>query len=694
MSDNIISSILKPSPKGRRWQIFALIIIFTVAGLLIDGGSYYNRGTDWLAGKTNEIVRLPHVKDVPFRLGLDLSGGTHLTYQADVSAIPSADRNDAVEGARDVIERRINVFGVAEPVVQVNKTSAGDYRIIVELAGVKDVEAAIKMIGETPLLEFKEEATGQQNLTEEQQKQVDDYNKTAETKAETVLGKILSSGDFDALAKEYSEDETTKEAGGDLGWITEQDNHEIVSLIKPLKIGETTKDIAVGTQGFEIARLEDKRIKKDAFTNQEEVEVKASHLLICFTGAQSCESTLSKEEALAKIQQLKRAATPRNFADLVKKNSTEPGAATSGGDLGWFSKGAMVKTFEEAVFAQKVGIISEVVESDFGYHLIYKQQERKLEEYKVRHILIRRLTSENLTTENWKNTELTGKYLNRAVVEFNPNDNSPEVALEFNSEGADFFEKITDRNVGKRVAIFLDGYAISTPTVSQKITGGKAVISGTFSLQEAKTLAQRLNAGALPVPVSLVSQNTVGASLGQKSVSDSLVAGLVSFVLVALFMIFFYRLPGLMAVFALAVYSILVLAIFKLWSVTLTLAGLAGFIVSIGMAVDANILIFARFKEEIKSGKSLTIAIEEGFRRAWPSIRDSNFNTLITCFILIQLTTSVVKGFAITLGLGVIVSMLTAIFVTRNFLSLIPSTWLEKRPWLITSHKNLANKKV
>ncbi|MFA4833701.1 MAG: protein translocase subunit SecD [Patescibacteria group bacterium] len=694
MSDNILQKILRPTPKGRLWQVFVFIIVLTIVGGLIDAGNYYNKGTKWLAWKTGDIVVLPQAKEIPFRLGLDLVGGTHLVYTADVSAIPSADRNDAAEGARDVIERRVNVFGVAEPIVQVNKTAMGDYRIIVELAGIKNVEEAIKMIGETPLLEFKEKATEGSQLTAEQQKKMDDFNKAAETKAEEVLGKAISGGDFAALAREYSEDEKTKSNGGDLGWITESQNPEVIALAKSLKAGQVTQDLAKGSQGYEIIKLEDKRIKKDPFGNSDEMEIKASHLLICFTGSQGCENGLAKEEAYAKIKDLKNQATPANFSQLVKDNSTEPGAAQSGGDLGWFSRGMMVKPFEDAVFSQKIGTISDIIETDFGYHLIYKQEERKLEEYKVSHILITTMSVEDIvgTDKEWKNTELTGKYLKRASVEFNPNDNSPEVALEFDSEGANLFETITARNVGQPVAIFLDGYAISVPTVNEKITGGKAVISGKFNIQEAKLLAQRLNAGALPVPITLVSQQTIGPSLGQASVAASLKAGIISFLLVALFMILFYRLPGLMAVFALAVYSVLVLAVFKLWPVTLSLAGIAGFIVSIGMAVDANILIFARMKEEIKNGKSLAISVSEGFRRAWPSIRDSNFNTLITCFILIQFTTSVIKGFAITLALGVIISMFTAIFITRNFLSLIPGAWLEKKSWLITSHKNLADK--
>ncbi|MFH0923278.1 MAG: protein translocase subunit SecD [Candidatus Falkowbacteria bacterium] len=681
MPDNILQKLFQPSARGKTRWIFVLIILLAVGASMVDAGQYYNKAVD------KYELPLPQTKEINFRLGLDLLGGTHLIYQADVSQIAEKDKSSAVEGARDVIERRVNVFGVSEPVVQVNRTTAGDYRVIVELAGVKDVGEAIQMIGETPLLEFKEESDEVRELTDEETNQLNDFNIAAEKQAEEVLGKVLSGGDFAALAEDYNQDENTKESKGDFGWIAEKDNSEIFNLAKNIEPGKTSEDLSRTSQGYEIIKVEDKRIKKDPFTDQEEKEVKAAHLLICYEGSEMCENGLGKEEAYVKIKSLKEKATPGNFADLVKENSTEPGAGERGGDLGWFGRGAMVKPFEDAVFEQEAGTISYVVETKFGYHLIYKQDERAVEEYKVSHILIRTLSQEDILgpADEWKNTELTGKNLERAVVQFNPNDSSPEVSLEFDTDGAKMFEEITERNVTKPVAIFLDGYPISVPTVNEKISGGRAVISGNFNIQEAKLLAQRLNAGALPVPINLINQQTVGASLGHESVANSLRAGIIGLILVAIFMVIFYRLPGLLAVFALAIYGALILAIFKLWPVTLTLSGLAGFILSIGMAVDANVLIFERFKEELRSGKPLDSAIEEGFMRAWPSIRDGNVSTLITCFILIQFSTSIIKGFAITLGLGVLISMFSAIVITRNFLRLASGEWLEKRMWLIFS---------
>jgi protein-export membrane protein SecD len=256
------------------------------------------------------------------------------------------------------------------------------------------------------------------------------------------------------------------------------------------------------------------------------------------------------------------------------------------------------------------------------------------------------------------------------------------VALELTDEGAKLFADITKRNLNKIVAIYVDGQPISTPVVESEILNGQAVISGRFSVQEAKLLATRLNAGALPVPISLVSQQTVGASLGQDSLQKSLKAGLYGLFLVAAFMVLFYRLPGVVSVVALLVYVAIVLTVYKLIPVTLTLAGIAGFILSLGIAVDANILIFARLREELKAGRTLVQAVFDGFHRAWFSIRDSHVTTLLGAAVLYMFSTSSVKGFALTLGIGVLTSLFTATVVTRLFLNLFVGPRTEKRRWL------------
>lgn len=419
-----------------RVRILALVILVVgaLAGFL-DSGELLGFRDSWL-------IR-------PFRLGLDLQGGTHLVYKADVSQLASqSEINEAMAGVRDVIERRVNLFGVAEPVVQ-TENIGGERRLIVELAGVFDIGEAIKIIGETPYLEFRE------------------------------------------LARD--------------------------------------------------------------------------------------------------------------------KNGN--------------------------IFATSTAAIS-----DFAP------------------------------------TKLTGRYLKRASLSFDQTTGSPEIFLEFNDEGAKLFEEITERNVEKPVAIFLDGAPISIPNVREKISGGKAQITGRFNQTEAKQLVRRFNAGALPVPITLLSQQSVGASLGKEALLKSLRAAIYGALAVALFMIFWYRLPGVISILALGVYAALTLLLFKLIPVTLSSAGIAGFILSVGMAVDANILIFERMKEELRSGRSLDTAMLEGFRRAWTSIRDSNVSSLITAVILYWFGTSLVRGFALTLGLGILVSMFTAITASRYFLRALPHT--------------------
>lgn len=277
-------------------------------------------------------------------------------------------------------------------------------------------------------------------------------------------------------------------------------------------------------------------------------------------------------------------------------------------------------------------------------------------------------------------TALTGRYLKpgKAQVQFAGGNIGPSISLEFDAEGTKLFAELTKANIGKPIGIYLDGQLISAPVVRQEIKDGKPEITGQFTVDEARSLARNLNLGALPIPIQLVSTQTIGAALGDDALARGLHAGLIGIIAIAVFMILWYRLPGLVAVVALSLYTIIMLAIFRFLPVTLTAAGIAGFILSVGMAVDANILIFERLKEEMKKTNNLEEAINHGFSRAWLSIRDSNLSSIISALILFWFGTSLIKGFALTLLIGVLVSMFSAITITRTLLRALGAKQVSK----------------
>ncbi len=510
-----------------------------------------------------------------FRYGLDLQGGASLIYQADLSDLPEEEWSEALEGVRDVIERRIDFFGVAEPRVAVRE---GTRQLMVELPGVENLREALEMIGETPVLEFKELI--ETGLTSEEIAEAESMNSEALANAEDVLARALAGENFEELAQEYSE---------------------------------------------------------------------------CPSSAQ-------------------------------------------GGDLGLFSFDDMVPAFSEAAFSlEKNEIYPNLVETQFGYHIIKKTEDEN-EEGQIRgsHILFSTTEITEAKTV-WKNTELTGRHLMTARRALDTMTGQALVELEFNEEGGQLFAEVTDRNISRPLAIFLDGGAIIdttgdgiidnndlyAPVVQEKIEGGKAVISGNMTPQEAAQIAQRLKSGALPVPIELISQKTVGPTLGKESLDMSLVAAAWGLLAIIIFMLIFYRLPGLAANIALIFFVFFLLTLFKLIpQITLTMAGIGGAILSIGMAVDANILIFERMKEEFREGKDLKRSVENGFRRAWPSIRDGSATTIAIAIIMWFFGTSFIRGFAMILGLGVTLSLLSAIFITRLILNNFISKRGEKIKWL------------
>lgn len=548
---------------------FFLIIFFT---LLLGLVSYPKA-----VGFCPPVYRA--LNKLKINLGLDLQGGIHLEYKADISGVEKDKIEDALKGAQDVIERRVNAFGVGEPLVQ-TAFSGGEHRIIVELPGIKDIEEAKKTIKETPFLEFKEEDGNK----EDSKAVIEMFDKQSKEKAEEILIKAKAGENFEELAQEYSQD---------------------------------------------------------------------------------------------------------------------PGSREEGGDLGFVKKGVFVPEFDRVLFEENLKdgeVYSQLAETQFGWHIIKKIEEKgegEEKEVHARHILFGKASPEMFPDLKYKSTNLTGKNLKSSEVSFvSQGLSEPQVSLKFDEEGTKIFAELTKRNIGKTVAIYLDGQIISAPTVQTEIANGEAVITGNFTLDEAKKLVQRLNEGALPVPLTLVSQQSIEASLGAKSLQKSLVAGAIGLAAVMIFMVAYYRFLGLVAALALLIYAGLMISIFKFsgtftpWPITLTLSGIAGFVLSVGMAVDANVLIFERTREELENGRNLTGAIEEGFRRAWPSIRDGNYSTILTSLILIWLGTGFVKGFAVILIIGVLLSMFTAIVIVKNILKFAAGDWLEKRIWLAVRAKN------
>ncbi len=667
------------SPRGRVWlSVAALAVLF-----ILSAGYAAPEHANWALDK----IAWPWKKFpiTAYRLGLDLKGGTRLVYEADVTKVPSSQQSESLDGVRDVIERRVNAFGVSEPLIQTAKTGE-HWRVVVELAGIQDINQAIKLIGETPLLEFKEQKASPTatELTAEQKKSMDSKNVEAKKRADDILKEAIKPGaDFDKLFQAKNEAIGVVSANGDVGLITE-DNPQVGGLVKAVKNEKTTTPYTYGkvvetSDSYNIVRVES--------INDKQKEVSASHILICFDGKQKCITKLSRADAEKQIKDLKTKATKDNFAALAKEFSTDPSAKTNSGNLGFFASGAMAKPFEEAAMQASVGSIVGPIETDFGFHLIYKTGERLIarpkSEYHLKRITARKTTKEDILgpQDPYEYTGLGGKQLKTASVQFDPNTGEPLVSIQFNDEGSKMFADITKRNVGKPLAIYLDGVPISIPRVQSVIEGGTAVITGNFTVPEANLLKQRLNAGALPVPIHLLSQQIVGASLGADSIAKSLRAGIYGVLAIILFMLLFYRLPGLIASLALLMYISITLSIFKLTGITLTFAGIAGVLLSIGMAVDANILIFERMKEELRWGKHLDEALREGFARAWTSIRDSNLSSLITCVVLYTFSSSNIKGFAITLALGIAVSLFSAISVTRVLLKFV-LPWVRKHGWM------------
>ncbi|PIZ00959.1 protein translocase subunit SecD [bacterium (Candidatus Howlettbacteria) CG_4_10_14_0_8_um_filter_40_9] len=274
------------------------------------------------------------------------------------------------------------------------------------------------------------------------------------------------------------------------------------------------------------------------------------------------------------------------------------------------------------------------------------------------------------TGQGFADTPLTGQHLANASMEYDQQTNKPQIALVFNDEGKKLFGEITKKNLGKQLAIFLDDEMLTAPTVQSEITEGKAVITGEYKPEDAKKMAIQLNAGALPVSIKNVEQRTVGATLGKDSINKSLIAGALAIVIVSIFMLIYYRILGLFSTLGLGLYLALMITLFKLFSITVTMGGIAGFILSIGMSMETDVLIFERIREELRNGRTFSLASHLGFQKAWPSIKDSNLVSFIICIILYN-AGGLVRGFAVVLGLGIAMGLLTTFLGTRTLIDII-----------------------
>lgn len=456
-------------------------------------------------------------------------------------------------------------------------------------------------------------------------------------------------------------------------------------------------------------------------------QVGVSHILVSYKGASAAPSkvTRTKAEALARAKDLKKQLDAgADFATLARANSDGP-SASAGGSLGVVERGAEPPSFEDVAFSAAVGKISEPVETQFGYHIIrvdaapstrpdfasYNELTIKGADaskragaliIKLKGGLVRsneeaipvRTVFFSLKPTGWKDTGLDGTHFRTAAVSVDPVTNIPVVQIQFDDEGAKMFQELTKKNISKRIAIFVGGQLVSAPTVQQEIVGGTAVITGSGNFDEARNLAQDLNTGAIPAPIYLVGQYTIEATLGAAALQTSLLAALIGTIILMLYMLVVYRLLGAIADIALAIYAVIFFALLKMpillvtnEYIVLTLAGMAGIILSIGIAVDANVLVFERMKEELRRGKVLKNAVETSFKYAWPAIRDSNISAIITCLILFLIGTSIVRGFALTLGMGVVLSLFTAVVISRWLLRKVATLPIADRTELFAAKR-------
>lgn len=555
-------------------------------------------------------------------LGLDLQGGSHLVYQGEPisgeGGEPVPPTAEDMESLKLIIERRVNSSGLGEPIVQI----LGEDRLLIQLPGVDDPERAKALIGETARLEFKHRQLGiPRNLATEG---------------------VITDADVVSVSVEPIPDELLPESEEGTEESTEETESEAEQF--PVIVVEMTPAAAARFDEV-LVRLSDEfnvaAATANVFTFQNQLQAGyLPSLRVTINGNESLDGILAPP-AISKLEGTNRYVLP--YPQPQPEAPTAPDeipAPVEPHDLA--TAQGLVGDAATIIFIEQPGRIDE----DFG---------------------------------------LGGDNLSRAYASLHATSDQPIINLEFDSLGTRLFgEKTTDiaGSPTDSIAIFLDEEELIAPVVRQPITTGTAIIEGGFTLERAQDISLLLEGGRLPFDITLIQERSVDAILGSDSLAKSVVAGVVGLALVFLFMTLYYRVPGLVASIALLIYTLLVLAVFKLMPVTLTLSGVAATILSVGMAVDANVLIFERMKDELRNGRTLITAVNIGFNRAWPAIRDSNVSTLITCAILYyfsnQLGTTIVQGFAATLAIGVMLSMFSAIVVSRTILRVIASTRLSR----------------
>jgi protein-export membrane protein SecD len=669
------------------WRL-AFIIIIALVALFVDLNIEH---PDW--AKNLAFWQPASQRDIALRLGLDLQGGLQVLLAADM---PEDQELDAasMETARRIVENRVNAMGLTEPVVQ----AQGENRIIVELPGIENPEQAVETIKGTALLEF-----------------VDAGN--IPLPAGTIVTTTMGGPSTVPPGTELSPI--------DVGSPTEQPEIAPEPTVEP---------------GPEPSSMPENPLERnEMYSAPPEMQIDVSKTYVATI-------TTAKGDIIVQLDAGAAPQTVNNFVFLAEQgfydnltfHRVEPGFVIQGGDpLGNGSGGPGYTVPAEIGLLHTQGAIATARRGDEanperassgsqfyialeplpqldGAYTVFGQVIEGMDVVEsiaigdvIERIAITSTAEFSPTTEVTPTlptptptpssssgpmvyeTILTGAGLKAVGLDIN-DQNEYYVPLEFNPDAAEVFAAYTAAHVKQYLCIVLDKVVISCPTINEAIPSGRASISGAFTYDTARQLAVQLRYGALPVPLRVESFNRIGATLGAESVEKSVRAGVIGLVIVLLFMLIYYRLPGGLADIALIIYVLLNFALYKLAPITLTLPGIAGFILSAGMAVDANILIFERMKEELRRGRRLATAVEVGFSRAWPSIRDGQLSTLIICAILFFFGTnfgaSIVKGFAITLAIGTVVNIFTAVFATRTFMRQVAvsvSNWLAERKWLL-----------